>query len=137
MNTYNINDASFINTNAYKEFMASNPSKGNLRIRAYAASGAIPISNLKVVVRTKINNDIIIFFEGSTNESGIIDRISLPAPKLNTDNMDAPEATTYEVVATYLPNDSTGVYRVNIYENVCVVQTISIVPEMRIAGSDV
>mgnify|MGYP007056156643 CR=1 FL=1 len=136
MNTYNINDASFINSDIYKEFMTKNPSKGNLRIRAYAASGAVPISNLKVTVRTNFNNDNIILFEGVTNESGIIDRIILPAPKLNPDNLDAPQATTYEVVANYDYNNSTGVYRVNIYENVCVVQTISIVPEIRIQGSD-
>lgn len=136
MNTYNINDPSFINTDSYKTFMNNNPSRGNLRIRAYAASGAIPISNLKIIVRTKIDNNNVIFFEGYTNESGLIERISLPAPKLNPDNLDAPATTTYEVVATYEPNDSTGVYRVNIYENVCVVQTISIVPEIRIMGSD-
>ena len=136
MNTYNINDASFINTDAYKTFMNNNPSRGNLRIRAYAASGAIPISNLKITVRTKINNDNVIFFEGTTNESGVIDKISLPAPKLNPDNLDTPATTTYEVVATYTPNDSTGVYKVNIYENVYVIQTISIVPEMRIVGDE-
>ena len=136
MNTHNINDASFINTDAYKTFMNNNPSRGNLRIRAYAASGAIPISNLKITVRTKINNDNVIFFEGTTNESGVIDKISLPAPKLNPDNLDKPATTTYEVVATYTPNDSTGVYRVNIYENVYVIQTISIVPEMRIVGDE-
>ena len=136
MNTYNINDASFINTDAYKTFMNNNPSRGNLRIRAYAASGAIPISNLKITVRTKINNDNVIFFEGTTNESGVIDKISLPAPKLNPDNLDKPATTTYEVVATYIPNSSTGVYRVNIYENVYVIQTISIVPEMRIVGDE-
>ena len=137
MSTYNINDTSFIQTDAYKNFMNSNPSRGNLRIRAYAASGAIPISNLKIIVRTKINNDNIVFFEGVTNESGIIDRISLPAPKLNPDNLDKPATTTYEVVAMYVPDDITNVYRVNIYENVCVVQTINIVPEMRIMESDI
>ena len=136
MNTYNINDASFINTDAYKTFMNNNPSRGNLRIRAYAASGAIPISNLKITVRTKINNNNVIFFEGTTNESGVIDKISLPAPKLNPDNLDKPATTTYEIVANYEPNDSTGVYRVNIYENVYVIQTISIVPEMRIVGDE-
>ena len=135
MNIYNINDSSFINTDEYREFMSANPSKGNLRIRAYAASGAVPISNLKIVVRTKINDDMVIFYEGVTNESGIIDRISLPAPKLNPNNLSAPATTTYEIVANYEPNDLTNVYRVNIYENVCVVQTISIVPELRIMGS--
>lgn len=136
MNTYNINDTLFINSDIYKDFMARNPSRGNLRIRAYAASGAIPISNLKIVVRTKYNSNFIIFYEGVTNESGLIDGISLPAPKLNPDNIDAPEAIVYEIVATYIPNDETNIYRVNIYENVCVVQTINIVPEMRILGSD-
>lgn len=136
MNTYNINDKSFINSNIYNDFMKKNPSKGNLRIRAYAASGAIPISDLKIVVKTTFNKNNIVFFEGVTNESGIIDRISLPAPKLNPDNLDAPESTVYEVVATYPPNDETNIYRVNIYENVCVVQTINIVPDMRTPGSD-
>ena len=81
MNIYNINDENFKNTEAYRSFMNDNPVNGYLKIRAYGASGAIPISNLKIVVSKIINNTKIIFFEGTTNESGIIDKITLPTPK--------------------------------------------------------
>lgn len=130
MNTYNINDVNFINSEAYQNFIKNNPGYGNLRIRAYAASQAIPISGLKIVVSTTIGNDNVIFFEGYTNESGIIEKIPLPAPRLQTSNLDAPNTTTYYITATYIPDNLNIFYKVNMYENVCVVQNINIVPDM-------
>ena len=131
MNTYNINDESFINSEIYKNFINTHPSKGNLRIRAYAASGAIPISGLKVVVSTKIDNNNVIFYEGETDDSGLIDRISLPAYKLDLNNLDIPDKTVYDINATYYPDNLKLLYSVNIYENVCVVQNINIVPDKK------
>lgn len=129
MNTYNINDDNFINTDIYKEFIKENPSRGSLRIRAYTASGAIPIKDLKVTISTEFQNSNIIFYEGVTNESGLIDKISLPAPKLITDNLDVPKKTTYEILAVYKPEDLNKVYKVNMYEDVCVVQNINVAPK--------
>ena len=40
MNTYNINDNEFKNSELYKNFMNENNSRGGLKIRAYSASGA-------------------------------------------------------------------------------------------------
>ena len=57
MNTYNINDTEFTNSAVYQEFIKNNPSKGFLKIRAYAANGAVPISGLKVVVTKNINEN--------------------------------------------------------------------------------
>lgn len=130
MNIYNINDKEFQSTEEYQEFIKNNPGKGFLKIRAYAASGAIPISGLKVVVRKRIVNDDVIFFEGFTDESGVIERIVLPSPKLVSDNLNQPRATNYEIVTTYLPDNTQGIYRVNIYENVWVIQNVSIVPSI-------
>lgn len=132
MNTYNINDENFINSESYQEFLRNNPSRGYLNIRAYAASQAIPISGLRVVVSTNVGNEKVIFFEGSTNSSGIIGGIALPAPKLDPNNLDAPNKTTYEVDAIYAPDNLTKVYKVNMYENVSVIQNISIVPDMNL-----
>ena len=129
MNTYNVNDQSFINSEIYQKFLSENSSRGYLNIRAYAASQAIPISGLRVVVSTTIDNNKVIFFEGSTNSSGIIGGISLPAPKLDPNNLDAPNKTTYEIQATYTPDNITQIYKVNMYENVSVIQNINIVPE--------
>ena len=128
MNTYNINDEEYKKNESYQEFMKNNPSQGYLKIRAYAASGAIPIEGLKVVVSTTIDNDKVIFFEGYTNESGVIEKITLPAPKLNVSNLTIPITTVYDVAATYVPDNLNLLYKVNMYENIYVVQNINIVP---------
>ncbi len=125
MNTYNINDAEFINSDVYKNFLSNNPSRGFLNIRAYAASQAVPVSNLKVVVSTIINNNKVIFFEGLTNSSGTISGITLPTPKLDNNNLDMPRTIMYEITVSEL-NKS---YKVNMYENVSVIQNISVAPE--------
>ena len=61
MNTYNINDENFKNTEAYRSFMNDNPANGYLKIRAYSASGAVPIVGMKVIVSTIYDNNVIIF----------------------------------------------------------------------------
>ena len=135
MNTYYAIDDDFINTEIYQDFIRKNPAKGNLRIRAYAANQAIPISGVNIVISTLVNdNTRIIFFEGATNESGVIEKISLPAPRLNGDNLIAPEKTEYEIEATYNPDNVKAIYKVNIYEDVCVQQNINIVPELKVGG---
>ena len=128
MNIYNINDKNYINSNSYKEFMKNNMATGNLRVRAYMASEAIPVSGLKVVVSTVIDDNDVIFYEGYTDESGLTPKISLPVPKLSSDNLAIPEKTVYEIHTTYIPSNLNGVYKVNMYENICVVQNINIIP---------
>lgn len=135
MNTYYIDSEAYKSTESYKNFIASNPSEGSLKIRAYAASEAIPMSGLNIVIEKEIDGDNVIFFEGKTDSSGTIEKIKLPAPKLDLDNLNAPAYTTYQVLAFY-KEDNMRVYYVNMYEDVCVVQTINIVPDMsmRVGG---
>ena len=130
MNTYNLNDESYKKTKSYQDFITNNPSQGYLKIRASAASGALPISDLEIVVSKIIDGSNIIFFKGMTDNSGIIEKIILPAPKLDPNNLDAPKSTTYDILATYKPNNLMTTYRVNIYENIYVIQTISIIPTL-------
>ena len=130
MYTYNVLDKDFMNSSLYKEFINNNSSRGSLRIRAYAASEAVPISNVKVTVSTIYENNKIIFFEGYTDSSGLIAKISLPAPSLNMNNLDIPNKRVYEVNAMYQNINNT--YEVNIYENICVLQNINIIPELMV-----
>ena len=134
MNTYNVNDNDFLNSSLYKEFINKNPSNGYLRIRAYSANEALPVQGLKVIISTEFNGNNIIFFEGETNNSGLIDRISLPAPKSITNNLDVPDKTTYEILATYPEENLNTVYSVNMYEGICVVQNINVAPKALEAG---
>ena len=134
MNTYNINDENFKNTEAYRSFMNDNPANGYLKIRAYSASEAIPVRGLKITVSTEYEGNTIIFFDGVTDTSGVIEKIILPAPKLNSDNMNVPSRTTYDINATYEPNLVDLKYQVNIYEDVFVIQNINIVPDSNSGG---
>ena len=132
MNTFSIYDQDFVNGEVYQNFIKDNPSNGYLRIRAFAANQAIPISGLNITVSKIIDNNNVIFFEGATNSSGIIERITLPTPKLDPNNLDAPNSTVYDINATY--NNENKIYKVNMYENVYVVQDINVVPNMNIMG---
>ena len=134
MNTYYFNDENFVNTSLYRDFIEENPSQGYLKIRAYAANQAIPINGLKVVVSKNVEGNKVIFFEGYTNDSGVIERINLPAPELNSNNLDIPNKATYDINTTYIPDNINRQYKVNIYDGIYVVQNIYIVPNPNEGG---
>ena len=119
-------DENLINSSEYQEFIRKNPSYGSLTIRVFTASGAIPISNLKVTISTVIGKNNVIFFEGYSDSSGIIESISLPAPRLNQDDLVIPSGTTYNILATYVPDNLSKNFEVEIYEGVNVVQKINV-----------
>ena len=126
MNNVNITDSNFISTIVYKKFMIENTGRGILNIRASFANQALPITNLKVVVSKEIENYNVIFYEGVTNISGLIGKISLPTLPKEKNDLIAPKATTYKITALY--NNRKYTYVVNMYDGICVVQNINIVP---------
>lgn len=126
MNNVNITDSNFISTIVYKNFMIENTGRGILNIRASFANQALPITNLKVVVSKEIENYNVIFYEGVTNISGLIEKISLPTPPKENDDLIAPKNTTYKITTLY--NNREYTYVVNMYDEICVVQNINIVP---------
>ena len=136
MNTVNFDDESFKNTQAYQDFVKSNLSSGILNIRAYAANEAIPISGLRIIVSKNINNLKVVFFEGATDNSGMINQISLPAPLIDSNNLETPLGTEYNIEAIYDPSNMSSFYKVLIYANISVLQNINIVPSVRIMGGN-
>lgn len=126
MNNVKITDSSFINSAIYKKFMDENTGRGNLNIKASFANQALPITNLRVIVSKEIENINVVFFEGVTNISGIIGKITLPTPPLDNDDLVAPKMTIYKITAVY--NNKEYSYNVNMYDGICVVQNINIVP---------
>ena len=130
--TYNINDKEFIESDLYKSFISANPGFGFLKIRAYAASQAVPISSMNVTVSKNIGGNKVIFFSGVTNESGVIERIQLPVPRLS-DNTTVPIITTYDIDTSY--EDESRFYEVNVYDNIYVVQNINVTPNISYGGT--
>ena len=126
MNNVNIKDSNFISTSVYKNFMIENTGRGILNIRASFANQALPITNLKVGDSKEIENYHVIFYEGVTNISGLIGKISLPTPPKENNDLIAPKTTTYKITALY--NNREYTYVVNMYDGICAVQNINIVP---------
>ena len=110
----------FKNSRLYDSFIINNSGIGNLKIRAYTASLALPVADLEVVVSSKIDNMNVIFFRGKTDNSGMIENIKLPAPILGN-NLVVPNTITYNVLA------GGKTFSVNMYDGICVVQNINMV----------
>ncbi len=121
------------NASLYKEYLDNNPGTGYLNIRAYAANSAIPIEGLDVKVYKVIDNERVVFYEGKTNNSGIISQIELPTPLINTNDEVAPSFQEYIVEATY--NDNKLSFITRIFNGIQVLQNINVVPNMRLDGS--
>ena len=124
MNIYNVFDPEFKNSSIYQDFLKDNPTVGYLKIRAYAASEAIPISNMQVEISKTIGDNKIIFFSGLTDNSGMIERVTLPTPRLEVSDLNVPNNIEYDIKTTY--NGVDTIYKVIMFEGVCVVQTINV-----------
>ena len=127
-NSFLISDSEVLNSDYYKNFIRVNSGKGNLKIHAYAASEALPVSGLKVVVSSLIENKKVVFYEGYTDASGMIETLSLPAPKLSFDNLSVPLTVSYDIDASYKGESIPTTFHINMYDGVCVVQNINYVP---------
>lgn len=133
MNIYNINDDKLKSLLEYQNFKKENEGEGYLRIRAYGASEAIPIEGMNIEVSTAIGDNIkVIFFDGNTDSSGMIEKLNLPAPKKESDNLIAPLKTVYTIKATY--NGKEENFNVNLYDGICVQQIINVIPETPVRG---
>lgn len=124
----NISDESLKNDPAYLEFLRNNPGNGFLKIRASAANEAVPISGIQIKVTKLIGNTNVVFFEGQTDGSGMINNISLPAPAAIASDEDVPQFTDYNVSATGSMQDLKEEYSVAICCGITVIQYISVTP---------
>ena len=124
-----VTDSEFMKSEDYLNFMSANPGKGNLKIRAYAASEALPVSGLHIIVSTVISGKNIIFYDGYTDTSGMINTLSLPEPEMSTNNLSIPITTTYNISAIDVLSGNEKDYPINMYDGICVVQNINFIPE--------
>ena len=126
----NSNQELLQNDQDYQQFLKDNPSRGTLKIRVSSASQALPIENVKIVVSKKIGNNTIIFFDGKTDESGMINNISLPTARRVQSDLDVPQFTTYLIHATYDPEKFDKFYDIGLCCGVSVIQNINITPNI-------
>ena len=111
----------------FNNFITTNSGVGRLKIRAYAASEALPVAGLEVVVSSIIDNYNVIFFDGFTDASGVVETINLPAPKAVINNMDVPLSAKYLLTARDTKSSREYTFSISMYDGVCVVQNINII----------
>lgn len=107
------------------EYLETNCEQGVLRIQAFRGHQAIPVEGANITVRCPIGGDEMIFFQGSTDASGVIDPILLPAPKPETSlspGMSNP-CSEYEIIAEH-PEFETLTTKVMVFPGIKTIQPL-------------
>lgn len=130
MNTILFTDESFKQTDSYKNFIYNNPDNSYLKIQASKANSAIPVKDVEVIISHIIDEYKVIFFDGKTNESGVIENIPLPVPKNDPNDLEIPLSTTYNIEAIYTKENLDILYKAKMFSGVNAVQNIDIVPNI-------
>ena len=136
--TYYFDSEEFKDSSAYKNFININNGNGILKVEASTASGAFPLEGVEVIVSKKFGEDKVIFFEGVTNESGIIESIILPTRRIEKEIEDVSDIvfTTYDMEAKYNRFNIEKMYDVSIFDNVKVIQPVTFPVNDLIEGED-
>ncbi|MBQ2640171.1 MAG: hypothetical protein IJF92_05390 [Bacilli bacterium] len=128
MNDVNVDDEILKNDPSYQEFLNNNPGFGYLKIRASSINEAIPVSGINIKVSKVIGSNNVVFFEGATDESGMINDIVLPAPKAITSDEEVPNFTEYKLEAKGDNVDEE--YTISICCSITIIQYINVKPNI-------
>lgn len=112
-------------------FLAQNPEKGYLRVQAFRGQQVLPVQGVHVVVSRMFDGQQYIFFEGDTDQSGIIDGVTLPAsPRDRSLKPGEPQpSAAYDLTATYSKYQDLKT-TVDIYQNVKTTQMIQMLQKL-------
>ena len=135
---YYFDSEEFKDTSTYKNFINVNDGKGILKIEASTANEAYPLDGVEITISKKLDGNNIIFYKGKTNESGIIDGIVLPTRRIYKEIENASDIvyTTYDLLASYSKYNFKKEYDVSIFDDIKVIQPITISVNDLIEGEE-
>lgn len=114
-----------------EEFKSRNNGEGTLRIQAFSGQQAFPVVNANIVVSKDFTDGTYTFFNDLTDTSGIVENMSLSAPRsgvANKDNEILPYST-YTIRVTH-PFFRTTVYNnVPVFDGITSIQPVNLVPK--------
>ena len=110
----------------YQSFIDENNGTGTLKVQAFVANQAFPLQGIDVKVFKNIGDDKVIFFEGETDSSGIIDDISLPAVVSKEDVEQASDIiyTIYNIEAINPETKEKKEYEIAVFSDLKIIQSI-------------
>ncbi len=115
----------------FESFRERNTSAGWLRVQAFTGPQTIPVANADVLVTRDFIDGVRRFASGKTDQSGVLDGITLPAP----DNVLAQEPGTTQPYELYDIRVSHPDYRTEIYRQVPVFPGIKSIQPVRFQSS--
>ena len=125
-----VTDEALKNDSSYLDFIKNNPGYSTLKVRASAANEAYPIEGVSIVVSKVIGNYDVVFYEGKTDSSGMINNIILPSPRAIQNDMEVPSFTEYQLIAKSEVDDFYKVYNFSVCCGITVIQYINITPKV-------
>lgn len=128
LNRIMVTDEALKKDAAFQAFLRDNPGYSTLKVRASAANEAYPIAGVKVLVSRVIGNNEVIFFEGETDVSGMINNIVLPSPRAIKNDLEVPKFTEYKLHADSAQNNYEHDFQVSVCCGITVIQYINITP---------
>lgn len=111
--------------NDFEDFMRENIGKGSVRLQAFRGEQAFPVSGVSARISRRIGDVDYIFFEGETDESGIIDGIELPAPpRENSNEYGRPDKTAVYLLVAKKNGFDTIERLIEIYDGIKTIQPL-------------
>lgn len=116
----------YFNSEKHADYLKNNPGSGLLRIQVYTVNQAFPLEDVEVKVYKEIDGKRVVFFNGVTDSSGIIDNINLPTKEVKKEVESASDimSTDYIIEAKYPKTGVAQDYIVSIYDDLKVIQPI-------------
>ncbi len=109
----------------YAEFLAENPYRGYLKIQAFRGNQAFPVPDVQVRISRRFTDGERTFFEGTTDENGIINGIELPAPSRDDSlSPDGPITTAVYDLSAQHPLYQSMYSELEIYEGITAIQPL-------------
>ncbi len=126
----------FKKTPEYQKFIAENPGIGTLKVLAFTAYQAVPIPNVEIVVTKDFGNHKVVFFEGYTDENGMIQNIQLPAPTRKYDPVTQEPAghILYDLAAISEGYETIKKYNIDMYDGISTIQYVKMIPQVEFKG---
>lgn len=109
----------------FEAFIAENSGMGSLKLQAFRGEQAFPVSGVSASISRKIGDSYYIFFEGETDESGIIDGIELPAPPVeNSTEYGRPNKAAIYILSAKKKGYDTIEREIEIYDKIKTIQPL-------------
>lgn len=116
---------------AIQKFLKNNPKEGTLKIQAFTAQGAIPISGATVKVSRIIGDSPYVFYNVTTDEDGLASGMTLPAPPgslSESPNSSADSWTGYDIEVSHPDYPTQYFSNIPIFEGIETIQPVNFLP---------